>query len=189
MLNEFDPDRKLNQVDSIPSDDLVYINADATMTRARHFVSSLIDEWNDKRTQQQTAVLTELDPAAKLRNLCAKFNIFPSKHVNEDNPGKQCSRETFTEFISDELFYLDTGNFFSTSSTSTTTIGQMPIENTPTAPPSRIPNIVLPNPFQKHYHFELPLHKAAVPILVRDCGDGRGHITPDIGSVRIRFSI
>lgn len=85
MLAEFDPTHLFNQTDMIQSDDPIYVNADGTLTRARHFINSLVDEWNDKRTQQQTAALAELDAAAKLRNLCAKFSITlapsgPGKH-------------------------------------------------------------------------------------------------------------
>jgi hypothetical protein len=75
MLAEFDPAHLFNQTDTVQSDDATYVNADGTLTRARHFINSLVDEWNDKRTQQQTAALAELDAMAKLRNLCAKFSI------------------------------------------------------------------------------------------------------------------
>ncbi|KAI6192198.1 FYVE zinc finger family protein [Aphelenchoides bicaudatus] len=169
MLADFDPSHHFNQTDSVQSDDPLYVNADGTLTKARHFINSLVDEWNDKRTQQQTAALAELDAAAKLRNLCAKFSITLVSNGQDSS-----------KLPSEALFHLDTGNFF--AAPPSTTNGQIS-ENGIQAPPPKPPNVLLPSPFPKHYHFELPIHKASVPVLVRDCIDSKGHATPDIGSV------
>jgi hypothetical protein len=174
MLNEFDPDKKFNQIDNVLSDDSIYIQADETLTRSRHFLNSLVDEWNDKRTQQQTAALAELDSSSKLRNLCAKFNLTLNVSTSSDKSN------------ADELFCLDTGSFFSTANTTATSSSGPPSENgaqQQAAPPSKPPTIILPSPFPRHYHFELPIHKAVIPIVVRDSVDTKGHSTPDVGSV------
>jgi hypothetical protein len=166
MISDFDPDKKFNQIDNVLSNDPIYIQSDETLTRARHFLNSLVEEWNDKRTQQQTAALADLDSSARLRNLCAKFNLSLSV---SGSSGK----------LSEEVFCLDTGNFFPAPISGENATQQ------PSAPPAKPPSIILPSPFPKHYHFELPIHKAVIPIVVRDSVDSKGHSTPDIGSVSI----
>ncbi|KAI6210253.1 1-phosphatidylinositol-3-phosphate 5-kinase [Aphelenchoides besseyi] len=162
LFNDFNVRNVFATHDTIDSNDTAYIQSDECLTRGRHFLSSLIDEWNDKKGPSITTTTTgtstatvELDPSARLRNLCAKFNI------------SLASTEK-----TDELQCLDTDSFLATTEA---TDGSIPLP--------KVQNLTLPSPFQKQQHFELPLHRGILPVVVRDTVDAKGRITPDIGSM------
>ncbi|KAI6239386.1 1-phosphatidylinositol-3-phosphate 5-kinase [Aphelenchoides fujianensis] len=183
LLDGFDPNEDFANRESVYSNDTAYIHSDEALTRARHFLNALVDEWNDRRgpaaatttAANSAAPPVELEPAARLRNLCAKFTISLAA-VNAAEKAE-------------ELQCLDTNSFFAAAAAAPSSApsngeaeapaAQLPL---PMPPLPKVQNVTLPSPFPKQHHFELPLHRGIVPIIVRDTTDAKGRPTPDIGS-------
>ncbi|CAD5220879.1 unnamed protein product [Bursaphelenchus xylophilus] len=141
LTDGFDEDGSIGTSDEMYTDDPVVIKS---------------EEWNDRRSQPTQI---ELDPMAKLKNLCAKFNLSLTVPLEEKEDLSQLDTQTLVRSRDSESKEMD---------------GLA--KNQPNQ---------LPNPFEKDYHLEFPIHKSTTPIVVRDSSDGK---SPDIGSM-IAFAL
>ncbi|CAD5215028.1 unnamed protein product [Bursaphelenchus okinawaensis] len=152
LKEAFDEDGSIQTSSEVYTDNPIVVKSEGKLILIKHFLNAVIEEWNDRRGQQTTVI--ELDPMAKLKNLCAKFNL--SLTVTED-------KEDFSR--------LDTQTLIRSRDSEPKDI-------------SKSQSVQFPNPFEKEYHLELPIHKSVTPVVVRDSPDGKA----DIGSM-IAFAL
>lgn len=122
----------------------------------------MVDEWNGHRNQPGQPAALELEPPAKLKNLCAKFGLSlePPAQAEEEQPLSELAADAFLR-PADEQTEQQAGQSLCETS------------------------VNLPPLFSKNSHFELPVHRCSIPIVVVDNVDTKGQSSPDIGSVSL----